>query len=104
MIKDTIKVVRLITGEDILCQLQETSNDMYDLVDPVRIAIVPNRTEANFGFAAWPVYNEQKKGTVIKIGKQHVMFITTPAEEFLNQYDSIFGSGIITPQKSLITG
>lgn len=104
--KENIKGVRLVTGEDIICVLETVGPD-YVMVDPVRVAIVPSRmgnTEASFGFAPFPIFTEQKKGSSITISRDHVMFVTSPAQEFIDQYDQIFGSGIITPPKSLITG
>jgi hypothetical protein len=38
----------------------------------------------------------------INIETCHIMFVCDPSEDFLNQYNSIFGAGIIAPQKKLI--
>ena len=102
---ENIKAVKLSTGEDIVAQVSIT-NDAYVLTNPVRLAVVPSQVggQANFGFAPWPIYVEQKKGYSVEVHKSHVVFMTDPAEDFLQQYDQIFGSGIITPSKTLITG
>ena len=41
----------------------------------------------------------------VAINKQHVVYSYVPAEDFVNNYNQIFGTGIILPkQQSIITG
>lgn len=95
-----IKTLKLITGEDVIadCTFQD---DKIILENPVQVTLVPTRTsnQPNFGFVPFPLTSNDKK---ITIGVNHVIFSAEPAEEFLTQYNAIFGSGIITPPKGII--
>lgn len=95
-----IKCLRLITGEDIICELESNVNG-YVLKNPVQVSMVPSRSgnQPNFGFLPFPLVSNDKS---IAISLSSVMFICDPAEEFLEQYNQIFGSGLVVPKKSLI--
>lgn len=101
-----IKAFKLITGEDILGEVEAESETEFVLVNPVGIAVVRDKTgQPNIGFAPFPIHAEQKSGATIAISKKNVVYSYKPAEDFITNYDSIFGSGIIVPpQKSIITG
>ena len=94
-----IKCVKLNTGEDVLADFS-TENGLSTLENSVQVIMVPSRTgEPNFQFIPFPIMSNDKK---IDIENCHIMFVCEPSEEFLNQYNSIFGAGIITSQKKLI--
>lgn len=100
----TIKVIKLVTGEDIIAEVLDSGNGIYKLKNPVQISIIPSRTsgEPNFGFLPFPTCAKQSKTAELEIKEAHIIVVTDLAEEFTNQYNSIFGSGIVTPPKSLI--
>ena len=50
----------------------------------------------------FPLHAEQKTGTTIALAKKHVVYSYVPAEDFVNNYNQIFGSGIVLPSKQLI--
>jgi hypothetical protein len=102
-----IKAFKLITGEDILGEVESESETEFVLENPVGIAVVrdPKTGQPNIGFAPFPLHAEQKTGATIAISKKNVVYSYKPAEDFITNYDSIFGSGIIVPpQKQIITG
>lgn len=97
-----IKCVRLVTGEDVIADVSTNIADTITLENPVQVGMVHSRSssgEPNFGFSPFPLVSNDKK---IDIKESCVMFICEPAEEFKNQYNAIFGSGIVTPSKSII--
>jgi hypothetical protein len=95
-----IKCVKLVTNDDIICEYESKDDGTVELTNPVQVSMVPSRTgEPNFGFIPFPLVSNDKKVT---INSNNVMFVCEPAEEFLNQYNQIFGSGIVTPSKKLI--
>lgn len=95
-----IKCLKLATGEDIICDFSVTDDGVAKLENPVQVSMVPTRNgDPNFGFIPFPLISNDK---IIKIDSSHILFVCEPAEEFLNQYNSIFGSGIVTPSKRLI--
>ena len=100
-----ILAMKLITGEDILGEVESQSETEFVLVNPVGIAVLRGQNgQPSVGFAPFPLHAEQKSGATIAIAKKHVVYSYVPATDFITNYESIFGSGIIVPNKQLITG
>ena len=102
-----IKVLKLNTGEEVLGEVESESETEYVLVNPVGIAIVrdPKTGQPSVGFAPFPIHAEQKKDATVALTKRNVVYSYVPAQDFINNYNSVFGSGIVVPPtKSLITG
>lgn len=100
-----ILALKLITGEDILSEVESQSETEYVLVNPVGIAIVRGKDgNPNVGFAPFPIHAEQKTGATVVISKRNVVYSYEPAQDFINNYNQIFGSGIVVPNKQIITG
>lgn len=101
-----ILAFKLITGEDILGEIESESETEFVLENPVGIAVVRGKDgNPNIGFSPFPIHAEQKSGATIAISKKNVVYSYVPAQDFVDNYNQIFGSGIIVPpQKSLITG
>jgi hypothetical protein len=101
-----VLALKLVTGEDLLGELESQSETEFVIVNPVGIAVVRGKDGTpQVGFSPFPIHGEQKSGTTIALAKKNVVYSYTPAEDFITNYNSIFGSGIIVPpQKSLITG
>lgn len=99
-----IIALKLITGEEILGEIESESETEFVLVNPVGIAVVRGQDGTpNVGFAPFPIHAEQKRGSTIALVKKHIVYSYVPAEDFINNYNQIFGSGIIVPNKQLIT-
>jgi len=101
-----ILAMKLVTGEEILGEIESESETEFVISNPVGIAIVRGKDgQPNVGFAPFPIHAEQKSGATIALAKKNVVYSYTPAEDFISNYNSIFGSGIVLPpQKQLITG
>ena len=101
-----ILALKLVTGEDILGEIESQSETEFVLINPVGIAIVRGKDgQPNVGFAPFPIHAEQKTGATVAIAKRNVVYSYEPAQDFINNYNSVFGSGIVVPPtKSLITG
>lgn len=101
---ENIKVLKLITGEEVLAEI-EAGELGYSLTNPVQIAIMPGQNgQPKIGFAPWPVHAEPEKDSEYIIQKKHVVYEYTPAQDYINNYNQIFGSGIVLPPtKQLIT-
>lgn len=98
-----VKIVKLITGEELLAdvEIRQYTPPKYLLKNVVMIAIMPSRSQqaqASIGLAPWMPYAENEP---IEVSSDHVVYVAKPVNEMLNQYNSIFG-GIIAPSKSLI--
>jgi hypothetical protein len=102
-----ICVFKLITGEEVLGEVTENQSQSVVVVkNPVGIAVVRGKDGTpNVGFAPFPIHAEQKTDSEFKFQRTHIVYEYTPAEDFITNYNQIFGSGIILPkQPSIITG
>jgi len=102
-----IITLKLVTNEEVLGEIESESETEYVLVNPVGIAIVrdPKTGQPNVGFAPFPIHAEQKTGAIVAINKKSVVYSYQPADDFITNYNSIFGSGIVVPpSKQIITG
>ena len=101
-----IIAMKLITGEEILGELESQSETEYVLVNPVGIAVVRGQNgQPSVGFAPFPLHAEQKTGATIALAKKNIVYSYTPAEDFITNYNQVFGSGIVVPpEKKLIVG
>jgi hypothetical protein len=93
-----IIALKLVTGEDVLGELQAQSETEFVLENPVGIAVVRGQNgQPNVGFAPFPIHAAQEKRTTIALAKKHVVYYYVPAEDFISNYNQIFGSGIVVP-------
>jgi hypothetical protein len=101
-----ILALKLVTGEDVLGEIESESETEFVLVNAVGIAVVRGKDgQPSVGFAPFPIHAEQKSGAVVALSKKNVVYSYVPAEDFITHYNQIFGSGIIVPPtKQLITG
>lgn len=94
-----IKLVRMVTGEDVLTELKEEEN-YYVFTNPWMVFMRPSETGVpTVGMHQWIPYSTDKK---YEIGRDKVVVVSEPAEDLRRQYDKAFGSGLIIP-KTLLT-
>jgi hypothetical protein len=98
--------LKLVTGEDVLGELDSDGPTQFVLKNPVGVSIVRGPDgQPNVGFTPFPMHAEQKSGTTMALLKTHIVYDYVPAEDFITNYNQIFGTGIITPpEKKLIVG
>ena len=101
-----ILTLKLVTGEEVLGEIESESETEFVLVNAVGIAVIRGKDgQPSVGFAPFPIHAEQKTGATVALNKRNVVYSYVPAEDFINNYNQIFGSGIVLPPtKSLITG
>ena len=92
------QIVRLSTGEEIVAKVTE-NEDSYTLKSPA-ILIPAGRDQLAFG--QWLPYADIEDG--IEINKKYVVFVVEPMTELANQYSTMFGSGLVVPEKGPIGG
>jgi len=91
-----IKIVRISTGEELLCTVDSSNKDHLTLPDVA--ILIP--TEANsLGLAPFMAYSDAKDG--MEIPRSYVMFMVDPVETLKKQYQTMF-SKIITNESKLI--
>ena len=101
-----ILALKLVTHEEILGEIEAESETEFVIVNPVGITVVRGKDGMpNVGFSPFPLHAEQKTGTTIAFAKKNIVYSYTPAEDFISNYNQIFGSGIVVPpEKKLIVG
>ena len=92
-----IKVVRLISGEELMGFLTETA-DGWHLKNVCQIVTSYTDTTsatARVGLSPFMPYTKTTDGVDLK--HSYVGFIVDPVNELTNEYNQVFGSGIILP-------
>ena len=98
-------ICKLVTGEEVMGEVVLNTN-IIRLKNPVQLSVVRStRGVPSVGFGPFPTYTAAKKDDTIDLNLQHVVYSYVPAEDFVKNYDQIFGVGIILPgQQQIITG
>lgn len=91
-----IKIVRLTTGEELICDVKVNSTDQVILKD---VAILIPTQQNQLGLAPFMAYSDAKDGFHTTMNS--IMFIVEPQAELKNQYQKMF-SKIITPTSNII--
>ena len=92
-----VKLIRMWSGEDVVCDLLETKDTTLVLTHPL-LALPPGTGQ--MGFAPWsPIL--KGKGTELEIPRSYVVYISETRDEIVDQYTEMF-SVLKTPQKKLI--
>jgi hypothetical protein len=101
-----IYAIKLVTGEELLGEVEIEEFNRMVIKNPLGIAIVRGRDgQPNVGFAPFPIHAGQKSDSTIAFLREHIVYYYVPAEDFINNYNQIFGVGIILPgQQQIITG
>jgi hypothetical protein len=88
-----IKLLRLVTGEDVLTEILDAGDIAYQIKNPLIVYIRPTETGVpTVGMSQWIPYSADKE-FIIKNDK--VVVVSEPAEDIRSQYDRVFGSGIV---------
>jgi hypothetical protein len=105
----TIKQFKLLSGETVLGTYLGVSEDRPDcdlFEDTIQLVITDslnNPAEQSVGFAPFPEYNNPKNKNKIEITRSLIVFFIEPDEQFVEQYNKIFGKIVSAPQK-IFTG
>lgn len=102
-----INGIKLVTGEEIIADVSATQEGRLKLTNPVKMQMVPPQIaggQPSMGFAPFPSFGVQKKDSFTLVEPLHVVYMYELDEELMNHYNQVFGSGIVTPSKQIITG
>jgi len=94
-----IQLVRLTTGEEILCKIQNDTTTLITVTDPVQL--IPTG-EGKISFAPYMSYCAIEK---LYIKVEHIMFIVQPEPGLIDKYKSMIGDApsIEAPLQKIIT-
>jgi hypothetical protein len=88
-----IKVLRLVTAEELI---GEWDQEKGSILNPVVMVPV---SKDKIGFQPWITLGEDEE---IFLKDQHIMAIVTPDVKLQNEYNRVFGSGLIMPENDSI--
>jgi hypothetical protein len=94
---ENIKLFHLVSGEEIVGELQEISLETYTIKNPCVIGLVPTSSgQVTLNMQPWLIFSDTK---FVTINNNHVLFKTGVDIKILNKYNEIFGSGIVIAQQ-----
>ena len=88
-----IKIVRIVSGEELIGEWNEKTNTITSPVVMVPVA------KDQLGFQPWIPYAEDKE---ITFKEQHIVVVLTPDTKLQNEYSRVYGSGLIVPEENII--
>jgi hypothetical protein len=98
---DNVNIVRLTTGEEIVCNVTTIENGnhvSYKLKDAA--VLIPNPVDGRLMFGRWLPYAKMPEG--ITIDSKFVMFITEPSEDLRQHYVTTIINNLAVPSKKLV--
>jgi hypothetical protein len=102
-----VKLLRLKSGEDVIADVTLVDTEDTIILENPAILMPMGGSQGGqvqMGFGPWAPFSDNKK---FEIPRDWLVFISTPAKDLLNQYNSMFGSGIVLPDmkagKQLLT-
>ena len=92
-----VKLIRLITGEEIIAEVLDWKNGVLTIQNA--LVVIPQQGQV--GFAPWATVIHPDMPE-IGLDMKHVIYSVEVAEPVVKQYNEIFGSNIVLPEKQLI--
>ena len=95
-----IKLIRLQTGEDLMGDVLINENGDVVIENPCMVYVRPNSTGtgASVGLTRWMPYAEDK---IFTIDKKWVVIVTEAVQDLKNEYNKVFGSGLVVAPAGL---
>lgn len=88
-----VKIIGLTTGEQLLTEIQEETQNEFLLKKP---AIIVPTQDRGLGLAPWIPYSKSQTNG-IAINKNAVSFSVDPIDELRNHYTGTFVAGLVVP-------
>ena len=88
-----IKIVRIVSGEELIGDWNKETNTITNPVVMIPVA------KDQLGFQPWIPYSEEEAMT---FKEQHIVVVLTPDTKLQNEYNRVFGSGLLVPEEKII--
>ena len=97
-----VRIVKLKTGEELIATVN-TDNTRHDGKILLKKPCILLPTAQNqIGIAPWAfMCKEATDGDGVAISETEVLYTGTPLDDLWNQYNSIFGSKLVVPERNL---
>ena len=88
-----VKIIRLVSTEELIGDWNEETKTITNPVVMIPVA------KDQLGFQPWVPYSEEEE-MVLK--EQHIVVVLTPDKKLQNEYNRVYGSGLIIPDADKI--
>lgn len=89
-----IKIVKLISGEEIIGEILE-NEEVTTVKKPCVLQIIPSRTNPEQPAMGLFPYASYVKDHTISLKNKDIIWKEDPVKELYNQYNSVFGNGLV---------
>jgi len=94
-----VKIVRLTTGEEILCKM-ETSQDISGSIVISKPVLMLPTADGKLTFMPYMPYADIED---MDVKERSIMFVVDPTEELEAQYKSMIGDVVVPPKPKIVT-
>lgn len=95
-----VKVIKLISGEEIIADIDESIDGLVILKKPLMIMMVPNQNN-QFGIGLAP-FCPYAKDEIVPIRAGAIVTIFEPETGMKNEYNVRYGTGLVVPESKII--
>ena len=88
-----VKIIRLVSTEELIGDWNEETKTVTNPVVMVPLG------KDKLGFQPWIPYAEEETMT---FKEQHIVVVLTPDAKLKNEYNRVFGSGLVVPEEKII--
>ena len=94
-----VKLLRLKSGEDIIADIMAESAEIVKIKNPAMLMPMSDGrgNQVQVGLAPWMPFSEAKE---FELPRDWVLLTTEPAQDIVNNYNQVFGTGIVVPKVS----
>ena len=85
---DSIKLVRLVTGEDLACKCTEDG----EFVELENCVVLMGMGEGQLAMIPFPIFAKKKQ---MRVRKEHILHVSELEEDIFNNYNAKYGSGLV---------
>ena len=96
-----LKLLRLRSGEDVICEVLKESAEYIYIKNPAMLMPVGSQgQQMQMGMAPWMPFSEQNE---FEIPRDWLVIMSDVVKDIANNYNQIFGSGIVVPDVKVDT-
>lgn len=96
-----LKLLRLRSGEDVICEVLKESAELIFIKNPAMLMPVGSQgQQMQMGMAPWMPFSEQNE---FEIPRDWLVVMSDVVKDIANNYNQIFGSGIVMPDVKVDT-
>lgn len=96
-----LRILRLVTGEEVLGEVSAETETTVTLKNPVRVLVMPSKTDPQNPSVAFAPFMQWSDDKELTLNWVHVITTASPIAEFVNQYNGMFG-GIQIPNSKIL--